>query len=200
MRVSLSFDEFSGRVTQPLGPAQTTDQSDIEGPLVFTLDRRGLATLVREPELSGAASQLVEPLGLAHTFFPRVPGGGVTAGHSWVDTIRYQGTTGGDQEVSSVSILTYTVQGDTLVAGTRLLRMTSEGTTEQTSRGNIAGQSFQQSAKGDMEGWYLWDRQRGLVAASRMDSDLRGTMTVAAAPFPLGLRLRARTQTRLKEM
>ena len=197
VQVSMAFDDFSGRLTQPMGGPQTADASDIDGPLLFTLDRRGHASRVTEPDLSGNAPQFLQPLALAHTFFPRVPGGPVPAGHTWQDTIRYDGETGGGQEVSAVSTLTYTVVGDTLVDGRSLLHVSAQGSTEQSARGTIAGQSFTQSIRGDLEGSYFWDLQRRLMVESVMDVDARGTMNVAIAPVPLSIRVRGQTETRL---
>lgn len=199
LQVSLAVEEFSGRLTQPMGGPVTADESMITGPLIFTLDRRGNPSRLTPPEVTGNAEQFVQPLAISHTFFPRLPGGAVSEGHSWQDTIRYEGSTSGGQEVSSVSMVTYSVVGDTTVAGRNLVHVVMDGTTEQTSRGSIAGQSFQQSFRGDIEGFYLWDMQRSLSTLSVVDIDGRGTMNVAIAPIPLGLRLRARTTTALQE-
>lgn len=198
VRVTLTVEDFSGRLVQPMGGPQTADESAIDGPLVFTLDRRGRATLVEAPDVATSALQFLQPLGVANTFFPRVPGGAVSAGHTWQDTIRFEGTTG-EHEVNSVSMMTYTVRGDTVVGGRSLLHVGAEGTTEQATRGAIAGQSFTQSVRGDVEGFYLWDMRRGLMHTSVMDTDVRGQMTVAMAPYPLTLRLRSQSRTRLAD-
>lgn len=199
VRVTLTVEDFSGRITRALGGSQTADESAIDGPLVFTLDRRGHASLLSEPEVAEPAQQFMQPLGVAHSFFPRVPGRAVTPGYSWQDTIRFDGPTGGG-EVNSVSMMTYTVRGDTVVDGRSLLHVVAEGTTEQASTGAVAGQSFSRSVRGDVEGFYFWDVQRGVMSMSFLDTDARGQMTVAAAPFPLTIRVRSQSRTRLADM
>lgn len=200
VQVSMTVDDLSARLVHPLGGPQTADESAVRGPLVFTMDRRGHVSRVTEPQVSGDAQQFVQPLTIAHTLFPLLPGRGVTAGSSWQDTIRFEGTTSGGQEVSSVSMLTYTVAGDTVVAGRSLVRVLMEGTLQQSQKGSIAGQSVQQSVQGGAEGHYFWDAQRSLVTEHVVDIDARGTMNVAIAPGPLGVRVRGRRTLRLQGM
>ena len=196
VQVTLTYRDFSGRVSQPMGPPVTGDASGIEGPLVFTLDRRGRAALVSAPELSGTAEQFVQPLPTAHNFFPRLPGRAVSVGESWTDTIRFDGPSG-PGDVKGTTVVTYTAAGDTVVDGRSLLRIDVEGTTEQVSTGIIAGMDFSQTVSGDLSGWYLWDTRRGLMAGAYQEADLRGSMEVPAAPFPLDIRARSQTTTRL---
>ena len=140
----------------------------------------------------------LQPLAMAHNMFPRLPGRGVSAGETWVDTIRYSGETAGS-EISAVTVATYMVAGDTVVDGRSLLRITSEGTSEQTAKGAIAGQNFEQTVSGDLDGVYLWDMARGVMIHAFVDTDMRGTMNVAAAPFPLNIRMRGQSVMRLAD-
>ncbi len=199
LQVSMTYDDYSGRLTNPLGAPVTVDESGIRGPMIFTLDRRGVASRLTEPDVTGNAQQFVQPLTLANTFFPRLPGGPISAGYTWQDTIRFRGTTGGGQDVSSAYTLTHTIQGDTVVAGRSLLHITTAGGVEQATKGVIAGQAVQQSARGDAEGHYFWDQARNLLVESVMDFDLRGTMTVAIAPAPLPIRVRVRNRVQLAD-
>lgn len=198
LRVSMTFRDFSARMSQPMGGPVTSDEDDIDGPLVLRLDRRGDASLVERPDLSGTAEQFVASLSMAHSFFPGVPGGPADMGESWTDTVRYEGEEGGG-EISAVNVLTYTVAGDTTVAGRSAVRIDFVGVAESSSEGIIAGMDFAQSVSGDMEGHVLWDFQRGMLLERVTDTDLRGSMEVSAAPFPLGIRLRGQSTIRLVE-
>lgn len=196
VQVSVTVEDLSARMSQPMGGPITADEGTVDGPLLFTMDRRGAVSRITEPEVKGNGRQFVQPLAMAHTMFPRLPGRGLDAGGSWTDTVRFSGTSAGS-EVTSVTVYTYTVAGDTIVDGRSLVRIVSDGTSEQTSKGAIAGQDFEQSVSGDVDGVYLWDMSRGLLDRSQVDVDMRGTMTVAAAPFPLNIRIRGQSFMRL---
>jgi hypothetical protein len=198
VQVSMTVRDLDARMSNPAGPPASADESGIEGPLVFTLDRRGVANLVSQPKLSQSAQQFFQPLLLAQTFFPRLPGRGVAPGESWTDTIRAEGPQG-EGSITSVSIVTYTAAGDTVIDGRSLVRISLEGTTDQDASGLIAGMDFSQTASGNMSGWILWDMRRGLMIESYTDSDARGSMDVSAAPFPLGIRVRQRSRVKLQE-
>lgn len=197
VRVTMTLRDMEGRMSNPAGAPVSADERSVEGPLVFTLDRKGAATLVSEPKVSQAGQTFFQPLVLAHAFFPRLPGTGVATGERWVDTIRVEGAQG-EGRVSAVTSLTYTAVGDTLVGGRSLLRITLEGETDQEAQGLVAGMDFAQSVSGSVSGWVLWDTQRGMMSETYTESDLRGTMDVVVAPFPLGLRLRQVSHARLQ--
>lgn len=198
VQVSMTVQELQARMSNPAGPPASADEDDIDGPLVFDLDRQGAATIVSEPKLNQSAQQFVQPLLLAHTFFPRLPGRGVEPGATWTDTIQVDGPQG-EGHVTLTSILTYTVAGDTMVDGRSLVHIDVEGTADQSASGMIAGMDFSQSASGTSTGWILWDMARGLMTESYTETDARGTMDVSAAPFPLGMRVRQQSTVKLAE-
>lgn len=189
--------EFQATLSNPMG-SQSADQEGIEGPVVITLDRTGEATLVEEPAVRGTVAQFFQPPRLAYGFFPKLPGRAVESGESWTDTLSFEGTPG-DGEIKVTSVLDYVIVGDTVVDGRSLLKITVEGTVDQVGSGQVTGMDFTQSLSGTTSGWFLWDRNRGLLVESRSDGDLRGSMEVSAAPFPLALRVRQQGQVRLEE-
>lgn len=198
VQVTLTVEDLDGRMSNPAGPAVTADEKAVDGPLVFTLDRKGSAEIVSQPKVSQAGQTFVQPLVLAHSFFPRLPGRGVSPGDSWTDTVSVDGPQG-EGTVSATTVVTYTAVGDTVVGGRSLLRIDMTGDTDQTASGLIAGMDFSQTAKGKVSGWVLWDMRRGLMVETFTDSDLRGSMDVSAAPFPLGMRVRERGHVKLAE-
>jgi len=198
VQVSMTVRDFDARMSNPAGPPASADESGIEGPLVFALDRKGAATIVSQPKLSQSAQQFFQPLLVAQTFFPRLPGRGVAPGESWTDTIRAEGPQG-EGSITSVSVMTYTAAGDTVIDGRSYVRITLEGTTDQNSSGLIAGMDFSQTASGSTSGWVLWDMGRRLMVESHTDSEARGSMDVSAAPFPLGIRVRQQSRVKLQE-
>ena len=61
-------------LTQPMGAPVQVDEGYVTGPLLFSLDRQGNATVTGQPEVRAEASQMVSGLDLAHGFFPGLPG------------------------------------------------------------------------------------------------------------------------------
>jgi hypothetical protein len=197
VQVSLTLTDLDGRVSTPMS-SMSADESGVEGPLVFTLDRSGSVTVTSVPELTDDASQIFQPLEWAHGFFPRLSGGAAGVGDQWTDTVTFEGAQGPGQ-VKSVTVLTYTVAGDTVVGGRSLLKLDVAGTSEVTTSGVITGMDYSQTVKGASEGWVLFDMGRSLMVERYSDGDLRGSMDVSAAPFPLGIRLRTRSWVKLQD-
>jgi hypothetical protein len=196
VQVTLTVQDLAGSVINPMA-TESADESGISGALVMNLDRRGAVTVVSQPQVSETASQLFQPLNLAHGLFPRLPGRAAGLGESWTDTLRYEGTQG-PASVSVVSVMTYTVAGDTVVGGRSLVKLDMKGTSESSAGGVTTGMDFKQSLTATISGWVLWDQGRGLMVESYGEADGSGSMEVSAAPFPLGLRVRSQSRVRLQ--
>jgi len=196
VQVSLELKDLSATMSNPMA-TQSADESGITGPLVLNLDRRGVATVVSEPQMTDAASQYFQPLPLAHGLFPRLPGRAAAMGESWTDTIRYEGKQG-PGSVSAQSVITHAVAGDTVVDGRSLVKLTMQGTTESSASGVITGMDFTQKLSATVTGWVLWDQGRKLMVESFGSSDGRGSMEVSAAPFPLAVRVRGQSRVRMQ--
>jgi hypothetical protein len=187
IQVTATFEELSASMTQPMGGSLSASESDIEGDLVFTLDEMGRGTLVTLPTTKGSADQLVSPASFVHEFFPRLPGGAVNPGDTWTDTIQYEVQTA-DADISSNSVLTYTLVGDTVVDGTTLLHVTYSGKADVVGAGVTEGMEAIQAFSGDVTGMFLWDPARGLMVAGESSQDMDGSVEVPASgmpPFPM---------------
>jgi hypothetical protein len=194
-RVTATLTDLDARLTNPISAPQTADESAVSGPVVFTLDRRGRAAVDALPTVTPAVGQFLSGSGIAHTFFPRLPGRAVGAGDRWTDTVAYEASEGG-AEIEVRSVTTYTVVGDSAVDGASYLLIRSEGTTEQSSVGTIAGTDFSQEVSGSTTGHVLWDRSGGVMHAQELRSDLGGTMEASIAPVALEVRVRSVVRTR----
>ncbi|MCK5652548.1 MAG: hypothetical protein KAJ42_14265 [Gemmatimonadetes bacterium] len=187
IQVTTTFEKLSASMTQPMGGSLSASESDIEGDLVFTIDEKGNGTVVTLPETKGSAEQLVSPATFVHEFFPRLPGGAVNPGDTWTDTVQYEVQTA-DADVSSNSVLTYTLVGDTVVDGTTLLHITYEGEADVVGAGVTEGMEAIQAFSGDVRGMFLWDPARGLMVAGESSQDMDGSVEVPASgmpPFPM---------------
>jgi len=187
VQVTATFEELSASMTQPMGGSLSASESDIEGDLVFTLDEMGRGTLVTLPTTKGSAEQLVSPASFVHEFFPRLPGVAVNPGDTWTDTIQYEVQTA-DADISSNSVLTYSLVGDTVVDGTTLLHVTYSGKADVVGAGVTEGMEAIQAFSGDVTGMFLWDPARGLMVAGESSQDMDGSVEVPASgmpPFPM---------------
>ena len=189
IQVTTNFQELNARLTQPMGGAVTADADDVEGPLVFTMDNQGHSTVVSVPEMNGQAGQMANPHAIAYQFFPLLPGGAPEAGASWTDTIHYEAEVG-PGETNSTTIMTYTLQGDTVVDGLTLLKINMTGNADVTAFGVTEGMEVTQIFSGDVSGYALWDPARSVYVGGYSEADMSGTVEVPAAgmpPMPLTL-------------
>ena len=198
VQVTASWRDLDVIMTNPMGPAERTSEDDVEGPLVFTLDRRGAAEVISVPALKGTAPQMVVPHGVAEGFFPRLPGTPPSAGMSWTDTVAYEADIEG-AKTANETVFTYTVVGDTLVDGRSLLKVATEGEGTSSQEGVTQGMDFQQALTGTVNGFFLWDLAAGVLRYQWTETDYSGTMNVTAAPFPLGVSMRGVSHVRLVE-
>ncbi len=200
VQVDMSVKKFTGNLSQPMQGPMKVDETSITGPLVFTLDRRGNATLVKSPKVSAPADRLFDALSYAHSFFPHLSGAPATPGASWTDTIHFEGP-GGGGSIKSTSVITYSITGDTVVGGKSLVHIALQGTAEQTSRGKVAGMDadFSNRVKGNVQGWVLWDAARRLMVESYEQGDAQGTMSVSMAPGPMDVHIRRVSRVKLDQ-
>ena len=199
IQVTTVFQELNARLTQPMGGAQTADEGDLEGPLVFTMDERGHSTVVSMPEMKGQAAQMANPHAIAYEFFPRLPGGAAEPGATWTDTLHYEADVGSG-ETMNTTVMTYTVRGDTVVDGTTLLKITMSGTGDVTAFGVTEGMEVTQVFSGDISGYALWDPARSIYAGGYTEADMAGTVEVPAAGMPpMPLTVSARGHVRLQK-
>lgn len=183
VQVTVDFQKLSASLSQPMGGSQSASESDLDGDLVFTMDRTGKGTLVSAPVARGAAEDLANPISFVHEFFPRLPGRVVNPGDTWTDTIQYDVETG-QGTGSNKSVLTYTLQGDTLVDGAHLLHITYEGQADVQGSGMQEGTEVFQTLSGTVTGMFLWDPARGLMVSGESSQDMTGSVEVPAAGIP----------------
>ena len=183
IQVTATFQELSARLSQPMGGAQTATEADVVGDLVFSMDSKGHTSVVSLPETKGTAGKLANPQGLAYEFFPLLPGGAVSPGDTWTDTLAYLIET--DEGTSDTNtIMTYTLQGDTVVDGRSLLHISVMGTADVVSSAVTEGMEVTQIFSGDVAGTILWDAARSLYVSGYFERDMDGTVEVPAAGMP----------------
>jgi hypothetical protein len=190
VRVTATLVDLDARMSNPLGPGQTVDESQVSGPVVFVLDPRGNPTVLSVPELGSGAAQFFTGGTIANGFFPRLPGRALAPGESWIDTVSWTAQESGTSNTVR-TVWTYTAAGDSLVGDSIYQLVRAAGTTEQSSEGSLAGADFTQSVAGTVAGHFLWDPRAGILHASEYESDLSGESEVSIAPVPLAVRVRS---------
>jgi hypothetical protein len=186
LQVTATYRDFEITASNPMAGTQRGDESEIDGPVVFTIDRKGAGTLVSGPTIEGVAAQAVSPGAMAAGFFPRLPGRAVTVGETWTDTV----TISTQEEAGTnegTTVYDFTARGDTVVAGRTLLKVTFTMDDERMSQMSQMGADITQDVSGQGDGFYLWDSSRSLIVEQYAEARMRGTMEVSIAPVPFGL-------------
>ena len=190
VQVSATWRELDATVSNPMGPAERVTADDVEGPVVFNMDRRGAANLVSTPTYRGSAGNMLSSSEVVHGFFPRLPGTPPTPGMTWTDTIAYEADEVAGP-LTARTVMTYTVAGDTVVDGRTLLKVELYGSDTRTQEGVTSGMAFVQTTDGTLSGHFLWDLEQGMLHSQLTYADFTGTMDVDAVPFPLDVAMRA---------
>ena len=97
VRVTATLVDLDARMSNPLGPGQLVDESQVTGPVVFTLGPRGNPDVVSFPRIEARAAQFFTGGTIAQGFFPRLPGRSLVPGEGWVDTVSYSAAEAGAQ-------------------------------------------------------------------------------------------------------
>jgi hypothetical protein len=153
------------------------------------------------PGMRGDAGELARPHDMVYGFLPTLPGRAMDVGGSWTDTIDYVADLSGGESRSS-AVVTYTVQGDTAVAGASLRKVTFQGRHEVTENSVMAetGAEMVREYSGELTGMFLWDLARGVMAVRESMEELEGTVEIPMAGMPaMPMRLTVTSRARLQE-
>ena len=183
VRVTGEVAAWDFTATQPMGGPVKGGLENLEGPLVFTLDGRGVVDVISVPEASGAAAQFARLHSMAHGIFPRLPNRTVVAGASWTDTLTWSAEESG-ADITSTTIYHYTATGDTVVDGRSLLVMAVESETEVHTEATQQGMEVTMALSSSERGVALWDLERAMLYASDMDRTMTGTFEVGGMGMP----------------
>ena len=194
--VTIRAQELSVQAQNPMAGVQAADESHVDGDLSFDLDSEGDATITATPDIDVRASRMFSGLTTPHTFFPALPARAVRAGDVWVDTLSYSGEAESGP-ASENTILTYSVVGDTVVAGRDLTLIRFEGTTELSLTFAVADQNARVTADLAVNGHVLWDAAAGVMYELDRRGRGTGTANVPVAPVPLPVEIDTRQQARL---
>ena len=186
IRVGGIAESFQGSLSDPIGDFGTP-----RGTVEFMANRGGVVQLESFPRLSGMAARELSLAGLAYDIFPRMPDDSVGPGGTWRDEVTWH-TDQTEAEFHNVADYTYTLMGDTVVAGRELVHIAVAGDLNIWTAWGGAGNLSMRRVKGPLTGLILWDPERGLVAYHEYRTDLAGTVTKDERSFDARVARRVR--------
>lgn len=130
-------------------------------------------------------------------FFPRMPATALQAGASWTDTTSTSFNTNGI-EGTATSVVTYTIEGDTTVAGRPAWRVTQKGTVTTNGMGNSQGQELALSGGGTIDGFSVVGKD-GIYLGGDSQLDQSMTVQVIAMGMEVPLTQSIRSKVRMVE-
>jgi hypothetical protein len=196
--VTMSLQDLEASITQPMGAPIQLDESGVQGDLTFIMGRTGNTVSIGEtPAVTDETSQMVSGLSLAYTFFPGLPGMGAMMGDSWVDTVSFEGEDGPGMR-SETSVLTYVVEGDTVVAGRALLRISFSGTSSSEQDLEMGGMAIHQESEAEVLGYVLWDHNESILFERYRVATGSGTLSLPIMPTAIPMDVVSTQHTRLE--
>ena len=198
VQVSAQVADMDASLTNPMTGRSSVDESDVDGPLVFVVQPDGSVAVAATPTVSGAGEELRPFQSLPYELFPRLPGRVISPGGSWVDTVTWN--SGPDEgPLASSTVYTYTLAGDTTVAGSVLLKIDVAGETSLEGSMETGGLHIEQSLSGTTSGFYLWDAEAGLLHSAELNRELEGSLRVPSMNIPaMPIRARGPFKTQLQ--
>ena len=185
VRVTGTVSNYSAGMSSSMIGDMDMGGEGLSGDLEFVIGTWGDIEMISLPEVAGGALPVATPFSFgAPDLFPRFPGHPLEPGDSWADTAtssqdleEVEGLSGAGQ---NTAIYTYTLIGDTVVAGVTLQKITVSGfgTVQVSATEPEAGGEVAQDMTNTVEGFYLWDADRGLVVLADVVRTVDGTMSM----------------------
>lgn len=186
VRVTGTVERLEATMTNPMGPAETAGLEDVSGVLEVVVGRYGVVHVASFPEVSGALATASSFPALAHLLFPRLAEGVADPGSTWTDSVTMSAE--GEVDLTSTTVSTYTLAGDTLADGRTLLRISVAADVAIELEGEQQGTVISQTVEGSVTGFVLWDPGPRLVAFARFEGELEGDLTMPGVPpMPVGI-------------
>ncbi|HEY0970018.1 MAG TPA: hypothetical protein VGE02_03465 [Gemmatimonadales bacterium] len=130
-------------------------------------------------------------------FFPRFPQGELKAGMTWTDTTTSKFDANGI-DGTAISVVTYTVTGDTTVSGKQAWRIAQKGTVTTNGTGNSQGQDLALAGSGTIEGANVVSKD-GLYLGGESRLDQNMTVQVVAMGIEVPVTQKVTSKVRMVE-
>ncbi|MYG82176.1 MAG: hypothetical protein F4187_10660 [Gemmatimonadetes bacterium] len=194
MRLDLDFaeDPDGVRVTGVITIEHATMSNDMMGDMSmgdelgeqtieFVMNERGVIQAVTIPELAGLTGIDLGPSNdLTAGLFPKWPARAIRPGDTWADTLEVTpdmvlDELGASMEGTTVTINSYTLEGDTGGDADEILRIAVEGMTVADIAIDADGEQVTGNLATSVSGFHLWDADRSLVLETMTVTDIDGS-------------------------
>lgn len=174
VRVTATLQGLSMTMANPMMGSQTLEP-EATGDFVFVMDPQGTVNVLSTPEIDGPAGSTSAVTGMPYELFPHLPGTAAQPGDSWSNTVsRTQETP--EASVTTTTVYTYTLVGDTVVDGRTLVKIAIAAEVETQGTVDMGGMSADQTITGTDTGFALWDMQAGRLHSARIERAYTGNM------------------------
>ncbi|NIP81774.1 MAG: hypothetical protein GWM90_22165, partial [Gemmatimonadetes bacterium] len=175
LRASVRFSRFRAAFRNPGQGAVAVDEDAIGGAFGVELSPRGAVEVVDTPPLDPALLDLTGPVRMVRPLFVPLPGSVQEPTATWVDTLT-TAEESGETRSRSISVVTSMLAGDTVVAGSRLVRIRTRTETSRHVTGRAGGVELEQQVRAATEGEVLWDAALGMLVRRTEAGTLEGTL------------------------
>jgi len=174
-RATVRLTDFSGTFRNSAGGGEVTAAaSDVRGPAVVTLTPRGAITSLEMPQLTQQFRNVAGSENVFRRLFLRLPGGPVTVGTAWQDTIVFEETNEGVTSRTR-NVVRSAYARDTTVAGRKLAIINTIADRTIEVSGVSQGIDIRQNLQGTATGVTLWDPEAHAIISRQESVDMRGT-------------------------
>jgi len=173
-RATATLTDFAGTFRNSAGGGDVTAAAaDVRGPAVMTVSPRGEVTFVETPTVSQQFRTIAGD-NVFRRLFHRMPGGAVSVGTTWTDTIVTEENNEGIVSRTR-NVIRSAYARDTTVAGRQLAVINSIAERTLEVSGVSQGIDIRQTLQGTANGVTLWDPQSRAIVSRTESVDMRGT-------------------------
>ena len=186
VRASGTVSDFSASMASTLMGNMDLPAEGISGDLEFVIGPLGDVEMISTPQVAGGGLPMAAPFQFnTQELFPRFPDRPLQPGDTWADTVTASMDLAGlgvpvpvEGLDEDPTIYNYTLVGDTLVDGGTLQKITLSAAASMQPTVEEAGQEMAMDMVVTVDGFILWDSERGLVAAVDLVRTTEGTMSM----------------------
>ena len=174
------FEALSIGMATPQGDRAPDTAPVLGKPYLLAFDARGAARTLSVPQFPESFEQVSDLTHEFADFFPRLPSAPLARGLTWTDTSQTQTTNAHNRTLTATRIGTFTVRGDSVVNGARVVVVDARSQNRLVNAGpapQMGGLPMRSEMSGTEEGVYLFSPQTGRLVARRRTGRLAGTVT-----------------------
>ena len=182
VRVSGTVSDYSANMSSSTIGNRDMSGDSLAGTLEFVFGPWGAMETISKPMVTGGDLPGPTPfLFNASNLFPRFPGDLLVPGDAWDRTVTAEEdlseVPGISGTAEDTTVYTYTLVGDTVVAGRTLQKIAVSAIGTLRASGSTGAQTSQDLTN-SAEGFVLWDTNRGLVVFAEMVRTVDGSVSV----------------------